>query len=142
RVVVETLAREPLDVAVPTGHRLAGRAALHAADLAGEDWIGVPVGFPFDTVRIAIENRAGTRLNVVQRLRDNRVVEALVAAGLGCALLPRFTTGPRPGLVTIPLTDVRSVRSIVALGRPDRLERAAVALVLAHLRRIGAERAG
>ena len=142
RVAVELLAREPLDVAVPIGHRLAGRATLRASDLAGEDWIGVPLGFPFDTVRIAIENRCGAGLNVVQRLRDNRVVEALVAAGIGCALLPRFTTRPRADLVTIPLTDVRSVRSIVALGRPDRLERAAVRVVLEHLRQIGAERAG
>lgn len=125
-----TLAHEPLDVALPVGHRLAVRSALSAADLAGEAWIGVPIGFPFDTVRIAIENRAGANLAVVQRIRDNRVVEALVGAGVGCALLPRFTTRPRAGIVLRPLTDVRSVRSIVALGRPDRLERAVVRLVL------------
>ena len=73
----------------------------------------------------------------MQRLRDNRVVEALVAAGVGCALLPRFTTGPRPDVVTVPLADVRSVRSIVALARPDRAERAVVRRVLAALRAIG-----
>lgn len=124
------LTHEPLDVAVPAGHPLASRAALTASDLAGERWIGVPVGFPFDTVRIAIENRAGRPLEVVQRIRDNRVVEALVAADVGCALLPRFTTRPRPEVVLLPLRDVRSARSIVALGRPDRLERAAVRAVL------------
>lgn len=133
RLVAHTLTHEPLDVALPASHPLAGRAALTAADLAGERWIGVPLGFPFDTVRIAIENRAGQTLEVVQRIRDNRVVEALVAAGQGCALLPRFTTRARPDVVLLPLTDVRSVRSIVALGRPDRLERAAVRVVLAAL---------
>ncbi|WP_028707462.1 LysR family transcriptional regulator [Propionicicella superfundia] len=138
RVAVEVLVREPLDVALPVGHRLAGRVGLTAADLGGEDWIGVPLGFPFDTVRIAIENRSGAALNVVQRLRDNRLVEALVAAGLGCAMLPRFTTRPRPDLVTIPLTDVRSERSILALGRPDRFARAAVRAVLDDLHAIGA----
>jgi DNA-binding transcriptional LysR family regulator len=139
RLVTRLLAREPLDVAVPAGHRLAGRASLTAADLAGEAWIGVPLGFPFDTVRIAIENRAGEPLRVVQRIRDNRVVETLVAAGQGCALLPRYTTRPRPGVAMLPLADVRSVRSIVALGRPDRLERAAVREVLAALAGAGRE---
>ncbi len=133
RLLTRTLAHEPLDVALPASHRLAGRRSLVAADLSGERWIGVPQGFPFDTVRIAIENRAGVALQVVQRIRDNRVVEALVAAGVGCALLPRFTTRARAGVVLVPLTDVRSVRSIVALGRPDRLERAAVRAALAAL---------
>ena len=137
-LVAVRVAAEPLDVAIPAGHRLAGRTSVTAADLAGEAWIGVPIGYPFDTVRIAIENRGGAPLNVVQRIRDNRVVEALVAAGVGCALLPRFTTRPRPDLVTLPLTDVRSVRSIVALGRPDRLERAAVRAAMEALREIGA----
>ena len=125
---------------MPAGHRLAGRQAVAAADLAGEPWIGVPLGYPFDTVRIAIENRSGEALNVVQRIRDNRVVEALVAAGVGCALLPRFTTRVRDGMVTLPLTDVRSVRTIVALGRPDRWERAAVQLVVNTLAQVGMER--
>jgi len=133
RLHTQRIAQEPLDVALPTSHRLAGRRSLAAADLAGERWIGVPLGFPFDTVRLAIENRAGVALDVVQRVRDNRVVEAMVASGLACALLPRFTTRPRDGVVLIPLTDVRSVRSIVALGRPDRLQRAAVRVALAAL---------
>lgn len=133
------IATEPLDVALPLGHRLADRTSLRAADLAGERWIGVPVGYPFDTVRISIENQAGQPLQVVQRVRDNRLVESLVAARQGCALLPRFTTRPRPDVVLVPLADVRSVRRIVALGRPDRLERAAVRVVADALTSIGAE---
>lgn len=137
-LAVTLVATEPLDVAVASGHRLAERACVVPADLAGERWIGVPEGFPFDTVRIAIENQCGAGLEVVQRIKDNRVVEAMVAQGLGCALLPRFTTRPGPGVVTIPLADVRATRQIVALSRPDRAERAAVRAVLDGLRAIGA----
>lgn len=133
------VATEPLDVALPRGHRLAGRERLRASDLTGERWIGVPFGYPFDTVRIAIENETGQPLDVVQRVRDNRLVEALVVAGQGCALLPRFTTRARPDLVLVPLAGVRSVRRIIALGRPDRLERAAVRLVLDALTDAGSE---
>jgi DNA-binding transcriptional LysR family regulator len=130
RLVAHVVAREPLDVALPANHALAGRDVLTPSDLGGERWIGVPIGYPFDTVRIAIENQSGTPLVVTQRIRDNRVVEALVSAGQGCALLPRFTTRARAGIVLRPLAQVRSVRSIVALGRPDRLQRAAVRAVL------------
>jgi DNA-binding transcriptional LysR family regulator len=133
------LATEPLDVAVPAGHRLATRSHLSPADLIGEPWIGVPFGFPFDTVRVAIENHCGANLEVVQRVKDNRVVEALVAQGLGCALLPRFTTRPGPGVVVIPLTGVRADRWIVAIARPDRAERAAVRLVLDELAKVGSQ---
>jgi DNA-binding transcriptional LysR family regulator len=136
-LLVQVVALEPLDVAVPTGHRLADRARLTPSDLIGEDWIGVPLGFPFDTVRIAIENHSGTELNVVQRVKDNQVVEALVAAGFGCALLPRFTTRARQGVQVIPLAGVRAERRVVALARPDRAERAAVRVVLEALTAIG-----
>ena len=97
----------------------------------------MPEGYPFDTVLIAIENLTGRRIERVQQLRDNRVVEALVAAGLGLALLPRFTTRPGPGVVTRPLVGVGAVRHIVALSRRDIAERLSVVTVLDHLADIG-----
>ncbi len=136
-LITRVLAHEPLDVAVPADHRLAGYPRITPTDLIGERWIGVPLGFPFDTVRVAIENRIGAQLSMVQRVKDNHVVEALVAAGFGCGLLPRFTTRPREGVVMVPLAGVRSDRRIVAIARPDRAQRAAVRAVLAELASIG-----
>ena len=132
-----TLAEEPLDVALPVGHRLARRRQLTPDLVVGERWIGVPEGYPFDTVLIAMENATGRRIERVQRLRDNRVVEAMVAKGLGIALLPRFTTRARPGVVTKPLVGVRSARHLVALSRRDVAERVAVRAVLELLVDIG-----
>lgn len=131
------LAREPLDVALPAGHPLAAHASVTAEQVVGEPWIGVPVGYPFDAVRLAIEDATGRPMTVAQRLRDNRMVEALVAAGMGLAVLPRFTTRDRAGLVTRPLLDVPAARYLVALARPDRAERAATAAVLGALGRAG-----
>ena len=56
-------------MAIPVGHRLAQHDEVRASDLAGEAWIGVPVGYPFDDLRIAIS--AGAALDVRLRLRDN-----------------------------------------------------------------------
>ncbi len=142
RLACVPLLREPLDIALPRGHRLAGAATLQAADLAGEDWIGVPEGFPFDAVRLDIERRLSQPMRVVQRVRDNAVVEALVAAGQGVALLPRFSTRPSAAIVLRPLADVPSSRFVVAMCRPERAERAAVRVVLEALRAVAGRIAG
>lgn len=134
-----TLATEPLDVALPAGHPLAARDALRPFEVAEEPWITVPAGYPFDTLLSAVENAAGRPFERAQRVRDNHLVEALVAAGSGLALLPRFTTRPGPGVVTRPLVGVRATRDIVALARPDTAERAAVEVVLDALVAAGAE---
>lgn len=133
------LVTEPLDVALPDGHRLAPREALRPSDVADEPWVGVPSGYPFDTVLSAVENAAGRPIERVQRLRDNQLVASLVAAGVGLALLPRFTTRPGAGVVTRPLAGVRVTRDIVALARPDTAERAAVRIVLQALVAAGRE---
>jgi len=131
------LAREPLDVVLPADHPLAAKAWLTPRDVVGEPWIGVPVGYPFATVLDALERVSGQRVHVVQRLRDNRVVEAFVAAGVGLALLPRFTTRPREGVVLRPLRGVDARRWIVAMSRPDRAERAVVRRTVVALKGIG-----
>lgn len=138
-LVSRVLAREPIDVAVPAGHPLAGRSVLRAADLAGTEWIGVPVGYPFDTILRAVELRLGESLTRRVRLRDNRLVEALVGEGVGLALLPRFTTPAVEGLRLLPLEGVPARRSIVALCRPDRYARRAVRAVVDGLAEVGRE---
>ncbi|MDQ3527415.1 MAG: LysR family transcriptional regulator [Actinomycetota bacterium] len=136
------LGREPLDIALSADHVLAGKESVAPEDVIGEPWISVPPGYPFEAVVADIEARTGQRARVVQHIRDNRVVEALVAAGLGIALLPRFTTRERPDLVLRPLTGVQAARWVVGLSRPDRAERAAVRRVVAELLTVGEGKIG
>lgn len=131
------VAREPLDVAVPAGHPLAGRAALTPWDVAGERWITVPPGFPFATVHQAIEHATGAALNRVVTILDNRLVESLVGQGVGIGLLPRFSTPESARYRLIPLTGVMATRAIVVMGRPDRVERFAVRAVVDLLAQVG-----
>jgi DNA-binding transcriptional LysR family regulator len=127
---------EPLDIALSPGHRLARKAKLSPADVVDEEWIGVPLGFPFDRVMLEIESLTGRPANVIQRFSDTRVTEALVASGHGIALVPRYTAhGVGEKVLELrPLVGVRAVRDIVALVRPDRAERPSVRAVLAALR--------
>ncbi|WP_255347174.1 LysR substrate-binding domain-containing protein [Cellulomonas sp. KRMCY2] len=135
-VLVLPLLREPLDVALPVGHRLADRVRLRPADLLDESWIAVRVGFPLAAVLDAIGRSAGAAPRVVQRINDFHVVEALVAAGHGISLLPRFTADHRDGsrFRLVPLDGVPASREIDALVRPDRAERLVVGRVLDALR--------
>lgn len=131
------LAHEPLDVALSVDHPLATRERLRARDVVDEAWLGVPEDYPFDTVLQRISATCGTSITPALRVRDNHLVAALVAAGEGIALLPRFTTREGDGLRLRPLVDVPSARWIVALSRPDRAERAAVRLVTRELAAAG-----
>jgi DNA-binding transcriptional LysR family regulator len=131
---VVPLLREPLDVALPADHPLADRATLEPADLADAAWISVREGFPVAAVLDAVAAGTGSPPRVVQRINDFGVVEALVAAGHGISLLPRYTAGRRPGVRLVPLAGVRAGRRIDALLRPDRAERLVVRRVLTALR--------
>jgi DNA-binding transcriptional LysR family regulator len=130
---VVPLLREPLDVAVPAGHRLAGRAEVRPADLVDEDWITVKVGFPVAHLLDAVAAGSGAMPRVAHRINDFGVAEALVEGGHGIALLPRYTAGRRPGVRLVPLAGVRAGRRIDALVRPDHAERLVVRRVLDEL---------
>ena len=135
-LTVVPLMTEPLDVGLPADHRLAARASVGPADVVGETWIGVPDGYPFERIVHEIEQQGGGRVTVSQRFADLRLVEAFIMAGLGIALVPRYTSGgSQPGrLVLKPLRGVDAERQIVALMRPDRAERLAVRTVIDVLR--------
>ena len=134
-LAVVPLMKEPLDVALPENHPLAAKSRLSPGDLVDERWIGVPDGFPYDRILRQIEVANGSPARIGQRFLDNGIVEAVVAAGHGIAILPRYTTRTREnGLVTRPLGGVRSTRQISALLRPDRAERPSVRRVVDELR--------
>jgi DNA-binding transcriptional LysR family regulator len=132
---VVPLLREPLDIGVPLGHALADRSSLTVADVIGEDWVGVPPDYPLDRVLAAMAVRAATPARVIHRSTHLPLIENLVAAGHGIALLPRYTSRERSAgrFRLVPLADVRAGRHIEALLRPERAARRAVRVVLDSL---------
>ncbi|WP_065964665.1 LysR family transcriptional regulator [Curtobacterium sp. UCD-KPL2560] len=134
---VETIAllREPLDVALPLDHPLAGRERVRIEEVVGETWIGVPEGYPIDRVLTATAGATDTPPDVGFRTIHLPVIENLVAAGHGVALVPRYTSRTRAAgrFHLAELAEVRAGRRIEALVRPDRAVRPAVRTVLEAL---------
>ncbi|EFL11624.1 LysR family transcriptional regulator [Streptomyces sp. AA4] len=136
RLDVFPLLREPLDVALPVGHRLARNRRVGLADLADERWISVDHGFPVDDVLRSLTVRTGVRPQIVQRINDFRITERLVAAGHGIALMPRYTMDTRrgSGLVGRPLAGIRAARLVEVVCRTGAANRPAVATVIDEMR--------
>jgi DNA-binding transcriptional LysR family regulator len=130
------LMAEPFDVALPAGHPLVEKSVIRGTDLADALWIGAPVGYPYDRVLERLGAAVGREPRIVQRIMDNIIVERLVAAGIGIAILPRFTTRSHGnGIVTRPITGLPAERQISALMRADRAERPSVRRVVELLQR-------
>lgn len=137
RVRVTELMREPLDVIVSLDSTLAERDSVAVSELADCDWISVEGGFPVDDVLLSISAITGVAPRVTQRMLDFTTIEALVAAGHGIALMPRFAVR-HPRVKRLELKGVRAARVYEALTRPRA--RGAVGTVVALLVDAGAER--
>ncbi len=133
RVDSRVLMREPIDVLVAPEHRLARSGAVVPAELADEEWLSVRGGFPVDDVLRSIATVTGVQPRITQRLNDFSVIEAMVAADCGIALMPRFAVRD-PNLVMLRLAGVRAARLYDLATRPHADRRPAVAAVLAAFR--------
>lgn len=135
-VDVTPLLDEPLDVALPADSPLAAAGPLHAGDVAGQPWITTHEGWPVGAIVDALAAVSGHPVHVRHRVDEFTVVADMVRAGAGLALLPRWTIPPPPGVVLRPLRDVRAIRRIDALCRPENVARPAVQATLNELRHI------
>jgi len=135
RIEATPLLREPLEILLPQHHRLADSPRIALRELADEPWIGVEGGLMVDDVLRSLATVAGVHPRIVQRVNDFRVVEELVAAGIGIALLPRYVHTTRR-LVRKPLRGVRIARRIEAVTRVGATARPAVAHVLDILKAV------
>lgn len=125
----EPLARHPVHAVVHADDRLP--TAL--ADLRDRLWIAGCVRCRSHLLRCA--RRAGFSPDVRHATDDHVVVQRLVAAGLGVALLPTwaFAASSQPGVVAVALPDVDG-RVVETLVRPDARRVPGVAATLEALR--------
>ena len=82
------LVTEPLRLAVPARHRLAGRKRARLAEVADEPFILLPEGYGLRTLTERLCRDVGFIPRVAFEGGEIETLRALVAAGLGVALLP------------------------------------------------------
>ncbi|PSJ26136.1 LysR family transcriptional regulator [Streptosporangium nondiastaticum] len=122
------------DVLVPEGHPLAGRAMLDRSDLPHHRWICQPPGTVCHDWLVRTLRAAGHEPDLAYQAAENHTHIALVAAGLGIALMPRLGRGPLPeGVRAVPLDPV-PVRRLSALWRSGAARRPAITETIRTLR--------
>jgi len=133
-LVVETVRTEAVVVALPRGHRLGQRRRLRLGDLHGERAVGVersqhPALYDAAEASLAGE---GVRLDVVQEVSGKQAVLALVAAGVGLAIVPEGARALPIRRVTYrPLLAPGFSLEVALVWRADRRADALHALVAA-----------
>jgi DNA-binding transcriptional LysR family regulator len=98
---------EPLMVLLPDGHPLSGRKACTLADLADSPFILFESGFALNPQILTACQRHGFTPRVAAYSGQADFIQALVAAGLGVAFLPRLivANGVRPTISCVLLED-------------------------------------
>ncbi|GGD55875.1 LysR family transcriptional regulator [Paenibacillus nasutitermitis] len=79
--------KEDIYLAVPQGHRFAGRKSIRLSELAEDPFIGYKEGFPFQKMNDLLFQEAGLTPNFVCRVDEPAGIANLVRAGLGVALV-------------------------------------------------------
>ena len=96
----ERLLSQPLALAVPSGHRLAGRPKISLAEAADSDFVMLRPPWALRQLTGELCSQAGFEPRVAFEGDDLSVVRGLVAAGLGVAVVPRAAderSDDRPG---------------------------------------------
>ncbi|RSS83911.1 LysR family transcriptional regulator [Streptomyces sp. WAC06614] len=120
------LGSERCDLIVPADHPFAGRAVVRHDELGGHRWVCQPPGRVCHDWLVRTVRAAGFEPDVVHVAEENHTLVALVAAGLGIAVVPHLGTGPLPpGAVAVPL-EPAPLRRLYALWRTGAARRPAI----------------
>ena len=106
---------DPMYVALPVAHPLAGKRALRLADLSDQDWVQTAETSPCARHVVRSCLAAGFEPHVTFESDDYETVQGLVAAGVGVALIPRLAvTHVHPGVVVRALAPRSPARKVTA----------------------------
>jgi len=114
-LAIEPLLEDPMHLALPADHRLAGQPRLTLEDLKAEDWVQTSAASPCARHVVRSALAAGFEPHVTFEIDDYETVQGLVAAGVGVALIPRLAlTRLHRGIVVRALEPSSPVRSVMA----------------------------
>ena len=114
---------DPYDLLLASDHPLASRARVKLADLAEERWVH---STDRSGCRLGVNNacaQVGFEPNVAFETDEILAIQALVATGMGVAMLPRLgLTTLHPGIVVRPVGNDAPVRKIHAARLREAFE--------------------
>jgi DNA-binding transcriptional LysR family regulator len=117
-----TIAEEPLALAIPEGHGLSDADEVHVDRLRHEDFImyGSALGSVVNDAVVRSCLTAGFYPHRAYEVTETSAALALVAAGLGIAMLPdSIRSAPREGVLCKALKGASSVRLDMAWRKDD-----------------------
>jgi DNA-binding transcriptional LysR family regulator len=124
---------DPFDLALPVDHPLAGRDRVAIKELAGDDWITWSTGQICHDWLVRTLGADGTRPRIVHTASEHSTQLALVAAGLGVAVIPRLGREPAPAAVRFVPIDPPPTRRVLALWRQSAAARPAIGAAIEAL---------
>jgi Transcriptional regulator len=117
-VEAELIYEEPMRVALPPGHPLAGAKSVRLSDLADEDWLCGALPSSCRDQVIELCRAAGFEPRISFRSEDYEVIKGFVAEGLGVAILPELAGG-HPGIELRAVRGQKPVRRVWAVTREN-----------------------
>ncbi|MEV5412418.1 LysR family transcriptional regulator [Thermopolyspora sp. NPDC052614] len=141
--IPDGLSRAPIlediaDVALPASHPLAGRKEVHLNELSDEKWISsAPGQICYDWLVFTLRS-AELEPEITCMADEYDTQLALVAAGHGCAIVPRLGRVWVPDNVRMVPILPRPVRRVFALWRADAARRPAIRAAVEAIREAGA----
>lgn len=132
---------DPLLIALPLTHQLAGEQAVQLADLRDAHWIeGAGRETPCSRILDDAFEEAGYQPRIVFDSGDYQVVLRLVAAGVGVGVVPRLAvSGYHPDVVLLPLRPRPLYRRIALVSRARGYRSSGLLVMLDALEQVGRE---
>jgi DNA-binding transcriptional LysR family regulator len=125
------LLEDPMYLALPRAHALAGKNDLRLGDLRGEAWVQTSRESPCARHVVRCCHAAGFEPRVAFESDDYQTVQGLVAAGVGVALIPELALSVvREDIAIRTLAPAPPMRRVLAAAPDDaRLSPAAPAMI-------------
>src|SRR5579875_2833004 len=109
------LLEDPLHLALPASHPLAGADTVRLHDLRRQAWVQTSAPSPCARHVVGACRSAGFEPRVAFESDDYETVQGLVAAGVGVALIPRLAlTRVRDGIIVRELSPSSPTRTVLA----------------------------
>lgn len=125
------------DIALPPGHRLAKARTIKLSDLGGESWIVWPSGSICHDFLLHTLRKEGREPKIAHTAGEYQTQLALVAAGLGCCVLPRLGRGDIPKGVSVVPSHPALRRHVYAAWRTHATRRNVIQAAVEQFQIVG-----